>query len=230
MTIKELKEQVFEANMLLPKYHLITFTWGNVSAYDKDSGFIAIKPSGVSYENMKPDDIVIMDLEKHRVDGALKPSSDTDTHIEIYKNFPEIGGIVHTHSHWATIYAQMGRGIPAYGTTHADYLYGEVPCTRPMTPEEIEGPYEKNTGKVIVETYHNRNHLQLPAVLVYNHGPFVWGKSAAMAVHNAVVLEEVAMMAYFTELGTSFSAKPMQSELLDKHFLRKHGDHAYYGQ
>ena len=226
--LEDLKQKVYEANMLLPKYGLVTFTWGNVSAVDRDSGLVVIKPSGVDYETMKPEDMVVVDLDGNRVEGKLKPSSDTPTHIELYKAFGNIGGIVHTHSRWATVFAQAGRGINAYGTTHGDYFYGEIPVTRLMTPEEIAGEYEKETGKVIAETFKNKDPDMIPAVLVNSHGPFAWGKDAAEAVHNAVVLEEIAMMAYYTEsLGKTV---PMQQELLDKHFLRKHGKNAYYGQ
>ena len=214
--------------MLLPKYGLVTFTWGNVSAVDRESGLVVIKPSGVDYETMKPEDMVVVDLDGNRVEGKLKPSSDTPTHIELYKAFDNIGGIVHTHSRWATIFAQAGRGINAYGTTHGDYFYGEIPVTRLMIPEEIAGEYEKETGNVIIETFKDKDPDMIPAVLVNSHGPFAWGKDAAEAVHNAVVLEETAMMAYYTEsLGKT---APMQQELLDKHFLRKHGKNAYYGQ
>ena len=214
--------------MLLPKYGLVTFTWGNVSAVDRESGLVVIKPSGVDYETMKPEDMVVVDLDGNRVEGKLKPSSDTPTHIELYKAFGNIGGIVHTHSRWATVFAQAGRGIKAYGTTHGDYFYGEIPVTRLMTPEEIAGEYEKETGKVIAETFKDKDPDMIPAVLVNSHGPFSWGKDAAEAVHNAVVLEETAMMAYYTvSLGKT---SPMQQELLDKHFLRKHGKNAYYGQ
>lgn len=214
--------------MLLPKYGLVTFTWGNVSAVDRESGLVVIKPSGVDYETMKPEDMVVVELDGNRVEGKLKPSSDTPTHIELYKAFDNIGGIVHTHSRWATVFAQAGRGINAYGTTHGDYFYGEIPVTRLMTPEEIAEEYEKETGKVIAETFKDKDPDMIPAVLVNSHGPFTWGKDAAEAVHNAVVLEETAMMAYYTEsLGKT---APMQQELLDKHFLRKHGKNAYYGQ
>lgn len=214
--------------MLLPKYGLVTFTWGNVSAVDRESGLVVIKPSGVDYETMKPEDMVVVELDGNRVEGKLKPSSDTPTHIELYKAFDNIGGIVHTHSRLATVFAQAGRGINAYGTTHGDYFYGEIPVTRLMTPEEIAEEYEKETGKVIAETFKDKDPDMIPAVLVNSHGPFTWGKDAAEAVHNAVVLEETAMMAYYTEsLGKT---APMQQELLDKHFLRKHGKNAYYGQ
>ena len=226
--LEDLKQKVYEANMLLPKYGLVTFTWGNVSAVDRESGLVVIKPSGVDYETMKPEDMVVVELDGNRVEGKLKPSSDTPTHIELYKAFDNIGGIVHTHSRWATVFAQAGRGINAYGTTHGDYFYGEIPVTRLMTPEEIAEEYEKETGKVIAETFKDKDPDMIPAVLVNSHGPFTWGKDAAEAVHNAVVLEETAMMAYYTEsLGKT---APMQQELLDKHFLRKHGKNAYYGQ
>lgn len=226
--LEDLKQKVYEANMLLPKYGLVTFTWGNVSAVDRESGLVVIKPSGVDYETMKPEDMVVVELDGNRVEGKLKPSSDTPTHIELYKVFDNIGGIVHTHSRWATVFAQAGRGINAYGTTHGDYFYGEIPVTRLMTPEEIAEEYEKETGKVIAETFKDKDPDMIPAVLVNSHGPFTWGKDAAEAVHNAVVLEETAMMAYYTEsLGKT---APMQQELLDKHFLRKHGKNAYYGQ
>ena len=226
--LEDLKQKVYEANMMLPKYGLVTFTWGNVSAVDRESGLVVIKPSGVDYETMKPEDMVVVDLDGNRVEGKLKPSSDTPTHIELYKAFGNIGGIVHTHSRWATVFAQAGRGIKAYGTTHGDYFYGEIPVTRLMIPEEIAGEYEKETGNVIIETFKDKDPDMIPAVLVNSHGPFAWGKDAAEAVHNAVVLEETAMMAYYTEsLGKT---APMQQELLDKHFLRKHGKNAYYGQ
>ena len=226
--LEDLKQKVYEANMLLPKYGLVTFTWGNVSAVDRESGLVVIKPSGVDYETMKPEDMVVVELDGNRVEGKLKPSSDTPTHIELYKAFDNIGGIVHTHSRWATVFAQAGRGINAYGTTHGDYFYGEIPVTRLMTPEEIAEEYEKETGKVIAETFKDKDPDMIPAVLVNSHGPFTWGKDAAEAVHNAVVLEETAMMAYYTEsLGKT---APMQQELLDKHILRKNGKNAYYGQ
>ena len=227
---EELKEKVFEANMLLPQYNLVTFTWGNVSAIDRASGAVVIKPSGVLYETMKPSDMVVVDLESGRViDGIYKPSSDTPTHLELYKAFCEIGGVVHTHSRWATSFAQAGLGIIPLGTTHADYFYGEIPCTRDMTPNEINGEYEKETGTVIIEAFREINPMSVPAVLVKSHGPFAWGKDAAEAVHNAVVLEEIAFMNYHA-ISLSPELKPMQGELLDKHYLRKHGDNAYYGQ
>ncbi len=227
--LEELKKQVLEANLLLPKYNLVTFTWGNVSGIDRESGLVVIKPSGVPYEGMTAEDMVVVDLEGNVVEGKWKPSSDTPTHVELYKAFPECGGIVHTHSRWATTFAQAGRGIPALGTTQADYFYGEIPCTRPMTPEEIGGEYEKETGSVIIETFRDRDPAAVPAVLVYSHGPFVWGTDAMNAVHNAVVMEEVAFMdwhAMMLEPGLG----SMQQELLDKHYLRKHGANAYYGQ
>lgn len=229
--LEKLKQEVFEANMLLPKYGLITFTWGNVSAIDRESGLVVIKPSGVEYDVMTADQMVVVDLSGKVVEGDLNPSSDTPTHLELYRQFPTVGGIVHTHSNWATIFAQAGRGVRAYGTTHADYFYGEIPCTRPMAPAEIQGQYELETGKVIVETFAGIDPLTIPAVLVKSHGPFTWGKNAHEAVHNAVVLEQLAMMAYYTEsLSTGAATGPMQQELLDKHYLRKHGANAYYGQ
>ena len=227
--LEALKELVCKANLLLPAHHLVTFTWGNVSGIDRDKGLFVIKPSGVPYEELKPQDMVVMDLEGHRVEGELNPSSDTATHAELYRRFPEVGGIVHTHSRWATIFAQCGRGIPALGTTHADDFYGEIPCTRKMTPEEIAGEYELETGKVIVETFQGKSPDDIPAVLVHSHGPFAWGTDAMNAVHNAVVLEEVSFMAWHSLLLEP-SLPPMQQELLDKHYLRKHGANAYYGQ
>ena len=227
--MERLTQQVYEANMLLPQYGLVTFTWGNVSAIDREHGWVAIKPSGVEYETMTVEDIVVVDLVTgEKIAGEKKPSSDTPTHLELYRAFPELGGVVHTHSRWATCWAQAGRGLPAYGTTHGDYFYGEIPCTRKMTPAEIAGAYEAETGKVIVERFAGLQAAQVPGVLVHSHGPFTWGKDAAEAVYNAVVLEEIAMMAFVTEkLGQT---APMQQELLDKHFLRKHGANAYYGQ
>ena len=229
--LQELKRQVYEANMLLPKYGLVTFTWGNVSAIDRESGLFVIKPSGVEYESMKPEDMVVMDLNGNRVEGKLRPSSDTPTHLELYKAFPEIGGIVHTHSYYATSWAQAGRSIPCYGTTHADYIYGEVPCVRCLTKEEIDEAYETNTGKLIVSEFKRskKEIMAVPAVLCKNHGPFTWGKDAKDAVHNAVVLEEVAKMAYRTESINS-KVEPAPQELQDKHYYRKHGAGAYYGQ
>ncbi len=227
--LEQLKQAVFEANMQLPGYGLVTFTWGNVSGIDRQRGLVVIKPSGVEYDTMTADDMVVVDLQGRLVEGRYKPSSDTATHLELYRAFEAVGGIVHTHSRWATSFAQAGCGIPAYGTTHADYLYGEVPCTRAMTPAEIQGDYELETGKVIVETFAGKDPAQLPAVLVKSHGPFVWGKDPLAAVHNAVVLEEVAAMAFQARVLNP-GLPPMQQELLDKHFLRKHGAGAYYGQ
>ena len=228
--LAQLKEQVFQANLLLPEHRLVTFTFGNVSGIDRGQGLVVIKPSGVSYDKMKAEDMVVVELETGKtVEGSLKPSSDTLTHIELYKAFSNIGGIVHTHSRWATIFAQAGRGILALGTTHADYFYGEIPCTRKITKAEIEGEYEKETGLVIKETFQDKNPDTIPAVLVNSHGPFVWGIDSMDAVHNAVVLEEVAFMNFHAMLLEP-GIPPMQQELLDKHYLRKHGANAYYGQ
>lgn len=229
--LEKLKEEVFEANLLLPKYGLVTFTWGNVSGIDRELGLICIKPSGVEYETMKVDDMVICDLEGRVVEGHYKPSSDLMTHIEFYKNFKDIKGVVHTHSTMATSWAQAGKDIPALGTTHGDYFYGNIPCTRLLTEEEIHGHYELETGKVIVETFNTRkiDPNQMPGVLVHSHGPFTWGTSPMDAVHNSVVLEELATMAYNSVLINP-TVDRMQQELLDKHFLRKHGPGAYYGQ
>ncbi|MCL1787848.1 MAG: L-ribulose-5-phosphate 4-epimerase [Defluviitaleaceae bacterium] len=226
--MENLKKQVYDANMMLPKYGLITFTWGNVSGIDRAQNLVVIKPSGVEYERLTAADMVVVDLfTGEKVDGALKPSSDTDTHLELYRNFPNVGGVVHTHSRWATVFAQEKTAIPALGTTHADYFYGAIPCTRPMTAAEIAGSYELETGKVIVETCHTPD--QIPAVLVASHGPFTWGKDPYDAVHNAVVLEELAFMAWHN-LQRVPGLPPMQPQLLDKHYLRKHGKDAYYGQ
>ncbi|WP_328284090.1 L-ribulose-5-phosphate 4-epimerase [Pseudoflavonifractor phocaeensis] len=227
--LEELKQQVLEANLLLPKYQLVTFTWGNVSGIDRERGLVVIKPSGVPYEGMTAEDMVVVDLEGRVAEGKWRPSSDTATHLELYKAFPACGGVVHTHSRWATTFAQAGRGIPAMGTTQGDYFYGAIPCTRPMTGEEIRGEYEEETGKVIVETFRGKDPAAIPGVLVFSHGPFAWGKDPLEAVHNAVVMEEVAFMDWHAmvlnpELG------PMQQTLLDKHYLRKHGENAYYGQ
>ncbi len=227
--LQHLKMAVLNANLELPKKNMVTYTWGNVSAIDRDSGLIAIKPSGVPYDTMTSDDIVLIDFDGKVVEGRLKPSSDAPTHIVLYKSFPTIGGICHTHSRWATARAQAGKGIPAYGTTHADYFYGEIPCTRDMRAEEIEGAYETNTGLLIAETFNGTNPAQVPAVLVKNHGPFSWGRDAAEAVHNAVVLEEIAFMAQQSEQMNP-NIQPIPQVLLDKHFLRKHGPGAYYGQ
>ena len=229
MDLKELREQVLEANLLLPKHNLVTFTWGNVSGIDRESGLVVIKPSGVSYDGMGVEDMVVLDLEGNRVEGKWKPSSDTPTHLALYKAFPQCGGIVHTHSRWATTFAQAGKGIPAMGTTHADYFYGEIPCTRHLTDEEIHGEYELETGNVIIETFRNRDPAAIPGVLVCSHGPFAWGTDAMNAVHNAVVMEEVAFMDWHAMMINP-ELSPMQQTLLDKHYLRKHGKNAYYGQ
>lgn len=227
---KKLKEEVLKANLLLPKYGLVVFTWGNVSAIDREKGVVAIKPSGVEYDDMQAEDIVIVDLATGNVlDGKLKPSSDTPTHLELYKQFPNIGGIVHTHSRWATIFAQAKHPIKAYGTTHADYFYGEIPCTRLLSEAEITGEYELNTGKVIVETFKDLDPGFVPGVVVASHGPFAWGKNALDAVHNSVVMEEVSMMSWHAKVENP-NLDSMQQTLLDKHFLRKHGKNAYYGQ
>ena len=226
--LEELKKQVWEENLKLCSYGLITLTWGNVSAIDRESGLVVIKPSGVRYDVMRPEDMVVVDLEGNRVEGKWNPSSDTPTHLVLYKAFKNIGGVVHTHSRWATIFSQAGMAVPALGTTHADAFYGDVPCTRKMTPEEIAGAYEAETGNVIVETFRGKDPMEVPAVLVNSHGPFTWGKSAAKAVENSVILEEVAMMAWHTvhmNPGVTF-----QQELADKHYFRKHGANAYYGQ
>ena len=230
--LESLKELVCKANLLLPKHGLVTFTWGNVSGIDREKGLMVIKPSGVEYDEMGPDDMVVVDLNTgERVEGRYKPSSDTPTHLALYRAFPGLGGVVHTHSRWATSFAQAGRGIPAFGTTQGDYFYGEIPCTRKMTPAEIGGEYELETGNVIIETFQSRGTApeQVPAVLVHSHGPFTWGTDPFNAVHNAVVLEEVAFMA-FHAMALTPGLPPMQQELLDKHYLRKHGPGAYYGQ
>lgn len=228
--LESLKEAVCRANLELPKYGMVTFTWGNVSGVNRELGAMVIKPSGVEYDHMTPEDMVVVSLTTGEIlEGKWKPSSDTDTHLALYRAFPELGGIVHTHSRWATCFAQAGRGIPAYGTTHGDYFYGEIPCTRKMTPEEIAGAYELETGNVIIETFRGKSPKDIPAVLVHSHGPFAWGTDPHNAVHNAVVLEELAFMAFHTE-ALAPSIGPMQQELLDKHYLRKHGKNAYYGQ
>ena len=229
--LEQLKKEVLEANLMLPKYNLVTFTWGNVSGIDREKGLIVIKPSGVEYDVMTAEDMVVVDLDGNIGEGNLNPSSDTATHIELYKAFPEIGGVIHTHSPWATSWAQAGRGIPAYGTTHADYFYGEIPCTRQLTPEEVEKAYEKETGTVIVEAFKERNidPVAVPGVIVYKHGPFAWGKNPKQAVHNAVVMENVANMAYHAEQINPHGT-PIEQYLLDKHYMRKHGPNAYYGQ
>ena len=223
--LEELKKKVYEANMDLPRYGLVTFTWGNVSAIDREKGLFIIKPSGVDYNLLKPEDMVVMDLNGNKVEGKYNPSSDTPTHLELYKAFPEIGGIVHTHSTYATSWAQAGRAIPCYGTTHADYMYGEIPCARVLTQEEIDAGYEKNTGTVIIETFEGKDPMAVPAVLCKNHGPFAWGKDAKEAVHNAVVLEEVSKMALFTE-QLKPDVEPAPQRIQDKHYYRKHGANA----
>lgn len=227
--LEKLKEEVLKANLLLPKHDLVTFTWGNVSAIDRQSGLIVIKPSGVEYDEMKASDMVVVDLNGNVVEGKLRPSSDTPTHIELYKAFPDIGGVVHTHSRWATSFAQAGCEISPMGTTHADYFYGPIPCTRSLSDEEIKGQYEKNTGLVIIETFRDIDPNAVPGVLVRNHGPFAWGKDAANAVHNAVVMEEVAFMNYHA-MTLKPKAPCVSQTLLDKHYYRKHGKNAYYGQ
>ena len=227
--LEELKREVCEANLQLPEYGLVTFTWGNVSQIDREKKLVVIKPSGVSYGEMKPEDMVVVDLDGNVIEGDLRPSSDTMTHLELYKAFPAIGGIVHTHSRWATSFAQAGIPLTALGTTHADTFYGDVPITRMLTPEEINGAYEKETGTVITECLEGKDPMAVPAVLVQSHGPFTWGKDGKEAVHNAVVLEEVAFMDLHA-LMLNPEAGVMQQELLDKHFLRKHGPNAYYGQ
>ena len=227
--LEALKKQVWEANLLLPKHGLVTFTWGNVSGIDRESGLVVIKPSGVEYDVMTAEDMVVVDLDGKVVEGKWKPSSDTDTHVALYKAFPECGGIVHTHSRWATTFAQAGMDIPAMGTTQADYFYGAIPCTRPMTDEEIRDEYEKETGKVIIETFAGKSPADIPGCVVYSHGPFAWGTDAMNAVHNAVVMEEVAFMDWHA-MTINPQLGPMQQTLLDKHYLRKHGANAYYGQ
>ncbi len=225
---EQLKEKVLEANLALVKHKLVIFTWGNASERDPETGHIVIKPSGVAYERMTAGDMVVLDGYGNQIEGKLKPSSDAPTHVALYKQFKGIGGVVHTHSEWATSWAQAGLPLPPFGTTHADYFYGAVPCTRPPTKEEVEGDYELNTGNVIVETFRGLDHLAIPGVLVHGHGPFTWGKSGADAVHNSVVLEEVAKMAFRNRvLGKQ---DPIEQFLLDKHYQRKHGDNSYYGQ
>ncbi|MCM3691544.1 L-ribulose-5-phosphate 4-epimerase [Neobacillus niacini] len=229
--LEKLKKDVLEANLQLPKHGLVTFTWGNVSGIDRDQGLVIIKPSGVPYEALKLEDMVVVDLEGNIIEGTKRPSSDTPTHLALYRSFEHIGGIVHTHSPWATSWAQAGRSIPALGTTHADYYYGEIPCTRTLTKEEITSAYELETGNVIIDTFETGgiDPLAMPGVLVSNHAPFCWGKDASQAVHNAVVLEEVAKMALHT-FQLNSQIEPIDQFLLDKHYLRKHGVNAYYGQ
>lgn len=233
--LEELKEKVFEANLKLVEYGLIVLTWGNVSGIDREKGLFVIKPSGVPYDTMKASDMVVMDLEGNKVEGDLNPSSDTPTHLELYRNYKDIGGVVHTHSSWACSWAQAGRDVPAYGTTHADFSNGCIPCARGLTKEEIDGEYELNTGKVIVEEFEKRNISpnECPAVLVHRHGPFAWGKDPFKAVENALILEEISKMAYQTEQISSFDSLcniGIEQYLLDKHYQRKHGKNAYYGQ
>ncbi len=229
--LEQLKEAVLRANLELPKKNLVTYTWGNVSGIDREKGLVVIKPSGVPYDELKAGDMVVLDMDGNVVEGSLRPSSDTPTHIALYKEYPALGGVVHTHSRYATIWAQAGMSIPPLGTTHADYFYGPIPCTRPLTKEEIEGDYELNTGKVIIETFNNAkiNPVYVPGVVVQSHGPFAWGKDPDEAVHNAVVMEEVGMMALNTKLLNP-SIPDVDAYLLDKHFMRKHGPKAYYGQ
>lgn len=227
--MEKLKQEVLEANLDLPKYKMVTFTWGNVSGIDREQGLVVIKPSGVPYEELRAEDMVVVDLDGNVVEGRLKPSSDTPTHVYLYKAFEGIGGIVHTHSPMATAFAQAGRALPALGTTHADYFYGEIPCTRKMTREEVEGAYERDTGKVIVEAFRDLDPTMMPGVLVNGHAPFAWGKDAHDALHNAVVLEEVAKIASVT-YSLNPGTEPIDQFLLDRHFLRKHGKNAYYGQ
>jgi len=227
--LKELREQVYAANMQLPEYGLVTLTWGNVSGIDRKTGLVAIKPSGVAYEKLSPDNMIVVDMDGNVVYGDGNPSSDTATHLCLYKAFPKIGGVVHTHSSWATIFAQAGKAVPAFGTTHADYFYGEVPCTRALTTEEIANDYELQTGNVIVETFEKLDPIAVPAVVVKHHGPFSWGESPKKAVENALVLEEVAKMAYYT-MSLSPDMPQLMQPLLDKHYFRKHGPGAYYGQ
>ncbi len=229
--LEQLKQEVYVANMELPKKGLVIYTWGNVSGIDRENRFVIIKPSGVDYETMKPEDMVVVDLEGKVIEGHYKPSSDTATHLELYKKYPKIGGIVHTHSSFATSWAQAGRDIPLYGTTHADYFYGEIPCARTLTKQEIDEEYEKNTGLVIIETLENRgiNPLFTPGIICLYHGPFTWGKDPAEAVYNAVVLEEISKMAYYAE-AINKEVKPASKVIAEKHFFRKHGKNAYYGQ
>ena len=229
--LEALKQAVYEANMELPRRGLVTYTWGNVSGIDRETGYVIIKPSGVDYEDLTPDKLVVLDLDGNIIEGDLNPSSDTKTHLELYKAYPELGGIVHTHSPYAVGWAQAGRDIPAYGTTHADYFYGPVPCARHLTPEEVEEDYERNTGKSIIEIFTERgiNPVHVPAVICHSHGPFTWGKNPAQAIYHAVVLEEVAKMAlYTTQIAPD--CPPAPQHVQDKHFLRKHGPNAYYGQ
>lgn len=227
--LEELKKKVYEANMELQRKGLVIYTWGNVSGIDREKGLVVIKPSGVDYDTMKTEDMVVLDLNGNIVEGKYKPSTDTPTHLVMYNTYQNIGGVVHTHSEWATSFAQAGLSIPAFGTTHADYFYGDIPCTRDLTDDEINGEYEKETGNVIVETIGERNPLEVPAIVVKNHGPFAWGKDPDNAVYNAVVLDKVAQMAYNT-MTLNNRVNTVNQTLLDKHYLRKHGANAYYGQ
>ncbi|MFH7236729.1 L-ribulose-5-phosphate 4-epimerase [Klebsiella pneumoniae] len=227
--MQQLKQQVFEANMDLPRYGLVTFTWGNVSAIDRQRGLVVIKPSGIAYESMTVDDMSVVDLQGHVVEGRWRPSSDTATHLALYRRYPDLGGVVHTHSTHATAWAQAGLAIPALGTTHADYFFGDIPCTRALSAQEVDEAYELNTGQVIIETLGEANPLHTPGIVVYQHGPFAWGKGAHEAVHNAVVMEEVARMAWIAR-GINPQLQPIDSWLMNKHFQRKHGPNAYYGQ
>ena len=229
--LETLRKQVYEANMELPRRGLVTYTWGNVSGIDREKGLVVIKPSGVEYNELTPENLVVLDLDGNRVEGELNPSSDTKTHLELYKAFPTLGGIVHTHSPYAVAWAQAGRDIPCYGTTHADYFYGAVPCARHLTKEELDEDYEKNTGKIIIATFTDRGFapVAVPGVICHSHGPFTWGMDAAQAVYHAVVLEEVAKMALLTRQVDS-DAAPAPQYLQDKHYMRKHGPNAYYGQ
>ena len=229
--LEELRKQVYEANMELPRRNLVTYTWGNVSGIDREKGLVVIKPSGVEYDELTPENLVVLDLDGNRVEGELNPSSDTKTHLELYKAFPTLGGIVHTHSPYAVAWAQAGRDIPCYGTTHADYFYGAVPCARHLTKEDLDEDYEKNTGKIIIDTFTDRgiDPVAVPGAICHSHGPFTWGKDAAQAVYHAVVLEEVAKMALLTRQVNS-DAAPAPQYLQDKHYMRKHGPNAYYGQ
>lgn len=227
--MQQLKQQVFEANMDLPRYGLVTFTWGNVSAIDRQRGLVVIKPSGIAYESMTVDDMSVVDLQGHVVEGRWRPSSDTATHLALYRRYPDLGGVVHTHSTHATAWAQAGLAIPALGTTHADYFFGDIPCTRALSAQEVDEAYELNTGQVIIETLGEANPLHTPGIVVYQHGPFAWGKDAHEAVHNAVVMEEVASMAWIAR-GINPQLQPIDSWLMNKHFQRKHGPNAYYGQ
>ncbi|EPJ9549098.1 TPA: L-ribulose-5-phosphate 4-epimerase [Klebsiella pneumoniae] len=227
--MQQLKQQVFEANMDLPRYGLVTFTWGNVSAIDRQRGLVVIKPSGIAYESMTVDDMSVVDLQGYVVEGRWRPSSDTATHLALYRRYPDLGGVVHTHSTHATAWAQAGLAIPALGTTHADYFFGDIPCTRALSAQEVDEAYELNTGQVIIETLGGANPLHTPGIVVYQHGPFAWGKDAHEAVHNAVVMEEVARMAWIAR-GINPQLQPIDSWLMNKHFQRKHGPNAYYGQ